>query len=189
MPVQFQVSFFSSKADDEVVAHLTSHQAELLAYVHSLMPGDPSVKDVVQRANIVAWKKRSRFQQGTNFRAWIFAIARLEVRAHHKDCKRKSWLIVDDELAERITDTMMQAADAQPMDDLRLALEACMQKLRPAEKDLINHRYYSDQTLDDYARSQNRTVGSLKVTLFRIRASLKRCIESRVSSPPSSSFG
>jgi RNA polymerase sigma-70 factor (ECF subfamily) len=178
------VGLFSSRFDDQIVALLTSHQAELLAYVHSLMPGDPSVKDVVQRTNVVVWKKRSSFKPDTNFRSWIFAIARLEVRAHQKDRKRKSWLVFDDELAGRLTETMLESAEAQPLDDLRIALEACMRKLQPAEKDLIDHRYYSDRTLEDYARSQNRTVGSLKVSLFRIRATLKRCIEARVTTEP-----
>ncbi|MCH7227377.1 sigma-70 family RNA polymerase sigma factor [Haloferula sp. A504] len=168
------------------MAQLTSHQAELLAYVHSLMPGDPSVKDVVQRTNVVVWKKRSKFKEGTNFRSWIFAIARLEVRAHHKERKRKSWLVVDDELADRITATMIESSDAQPIDELRIALEACMRRLKPTEKELIDHRYYSDQTLEDYARSQDRTVGSLKVSLFRIRATLKRCIESQITTGPTS---
>lgn len=170
------------------MADLAAHQAEVRAYIQSLMPGDPAMEDVLQRTNIVAWKKRSKFKRGTNFRAWMFSVARLEVRAHRKECKRKSWLVVDDELAQRITETMEATAEVQPMEDLRLALEKCLKKLKPVERELVDHRYYSDQTLDEFARARHRTVGALKVSLFRIRAVLKRCIESEIPIKPSSTF-
>lgn len=178
------MGLFFSRYDDELVANLAAHQADVLAYVGSLMPGDSSVADVVQRTNIVVWNKRSSFKRGTNFRAWMFAIARLEVRAYRKECKRKSWLVVDDELVQRITETMVASAEACPMDDLRIALEICMKKLKPAERELVDHRYYSDELLQGYAESQRRSVGAIKVSLFRIRAVLKRCIESELSTEP-----
>lgn len=176
---------FSGKFDDDIVAKIAASQAELSGYVQSLMPGDPSAADVVQRTNIVVWKKRSGFLAGTNFRAWMFAIARLEVRSHHKDCKRKSWLVIDDELTQRISETMADAAEAQPIDELRIALESCLKKLKPDERELIDHRYYSDIPLREYALNQGRSLGAIKVTLFRIRTTLKRCIENTHPHPSS----
>lgn len=56
----------------------------------------------------------------------MFSIARLEVRTYRKECKRKSWLVIDEELAEKITETMIDTGEAQPMDDLRIALGRCI---------------------------------------------------------------
>ena len=53
MHINWEVGLFSQKFDDAIVTNLAAHQAEVLAYVESLMPGAPAVADVVQRANIV----------------------------------------------------------------------------------------------------------------------------------------
>lgn len=176
-----RMAFFSGKSDGEVVTQLTAHQAEILAYVHSLLPGNASVDDVVQRTNLALWKKRSLFKKGTNFRAWAFSIARWEVRAFLKESKRKDWLIIDDELTRQITETMVDIAEESPINELRSDLEYCIQKLKPDERELITHRYHTDAPLKEYAASSGRPVGSIRVTLCRIRATLKRCIESRQS--------
>lgn len=175
------MSFFSSKSDDEVVTQLAAHQAEILAYIHSLLPGNASVNDVLQRTNLVLWKKRSTFKKGSDFRAWAFSIARWEVRAFLKESKRKGWLVIDEELARHITETMVETDEENPIDELRPALEYCMQKLKPNERELITHRYHTDAPLKEYAASSGRSLGSVRVALCRIRATLKRCIEARLS--------
>ena len=153
----------------------------MLAYVHSLLPGNASVNDVLQRTNLVLWKKRDTFKAGTNFRAWAFSIARWEVRAFLKESKRKAWLVIDQDLAQHITDTMVDTAEENPMHELRSALEHCMQKLKPDESELITHRYHTDAPLKEYAEISGRPLGSIRVSLCRIRATLKRCIEAHQS--------
>lgn len=173
------MGIFSGKSDDVIVTQLTAHQAEVLAYICSLLPGDSSVNDVLQRTNLVIWQKRATFEVGTNFRAWAFSIARWEVKAYLKERKRKSWLIFDEDLTEKLTQTMEEISEESPVHELRMSLELCIQNLKPDERELLTHRYHTDEPLKQYAESHGRSVGTLKVTLCRIRASLKRCIERR----------
>lgn len=173
------MGLFSTKSDDEVVTQLTGSQTELLAFIQSLLPGDPSAKDVLQKVNLIIWKKRSTFKKGTNFRAWAFSIARWEVRTFLKECKRNSWLILDDELADKITDSFEARNQNGAVDQLREYLAECMEKLNPTERELIDQRYFSSMSLKDYAKEKGRPVTSLKTTLYRIRASLRRCIEAQ----------
>ena len=144
-----------------------------------MLPGNASVNDVLQRTNLVIWKKRSMYEVGTNFCAWAFSIARWEVRAFLKENARKRWLIIDEDLANRITETMVETVEEDPINELHSALEHCMQKLDPDERELITHRYHTDVPLKEYAASSGRPLGSIRVTLCRIRAALKRCIEAR----------
>lgn len=173
------MGLFTGKSDDLIVTQLADFQAEMLAYLYSLMPGDASVKDVLQRANLVIWKKRATFKADTNFRAWAFSIIRWEVRAYLKETKRKSWLVIDDELTQRVTETMEETGEDDSMHELRAALEVCIQKLKPEEREIIAHRYHTDAPLKDYVKDSGHTLGTLKVMLCRIRATLKRCIESQ----------
>ena len=87
-----------SDPDSDFVALLTEHQTALRLYVASLLPGDPSAADVSQLANSTIWKKRSDFELGTNFKAWIFSIARYEVLNYRKQQARDARLIFSDEV-------------------------------------------------------------------------------------------
>ena len=71
----------NEEQDSEFVALLTDHQSALRLYVASLLPGEPGAADVAQLANTTIWKKREDFEAGTNFKAWIFAIASGEVES------------------------------------------------------------------------------------------------------------
>lgn len=175
------MKLLSSNKDNEFVNFLTNSQTDLLVFIQSLLPGDSSVKDILQRVNMIIWNKRSQFKQGTNFRAWAFSIARWEVRTFLKENKRNSWLILDDELVGKIAESAEDKLEAQGADEMRSHLDQCLEALKPAERELVGQRYFSQTSLKDYAESIGRPVTSLKSTLYRIRASLKRCIEARIA--------
>ncbi|MCB1207496.1 MAG: sigma-70 family RNA polymerase sigma factor [Verrucomicrobiae bacterium] len=162
------------------VAALTDAQLPLRLYVQSLLPGDFAAADVVQQANTTAWGKREDFEPGTNFKAWIFAIARYEVLNYRKRQARDARLVFSDEVEQ------LFAEDLATRDELterrHEALRGCLSKLRPQDRDLLMHRYDADAgTLDEFADRVGRSVGGLKVTLHRLRNTLLACIEKQLS--------
>jgi len=82
---------------------------------------------------------------------------------------------------EKIANSAEQKLETGGADDMRMHLDHCLQALKPAERELVDQRYFSKMSLKDYAASLGRPVTSLKSTLYRIRASLKRCIEARIA--------
>jgi RNA polymerase sigma-70 factor (ECF subfamily) len=167
----------------EFVGEIGRHQAALRAYIISLMPGMDGVSDVLQETNLVLWEKRGKFQPGTNFGAWAFTIARLEVKSHRRRLRKAGLILLDEDLAESLAgllaDRLAERADGG---DARLrALDRCLGRLAGAERELIEHRYYSNSPLDGFAARCGRSVESLRVTLFRIRAALRRCINDEIA--------
>ena len=167
----------SAPADDDFVVLLTSHQGLLHAFLTSLLPGERCIDDVFQQANLVLWKKRAEFQSGSNFRAWALAVARWEARAWLNRQRRGAWLTFSDELAETMLaafadSTEPQSADNGTLDSLRL----CLGKLKDNDRLLVLSHYQHDKSLAECSRIFNRSSDSLKVTLFRIRQALRRCI-------------
>ncbi len=175
------MGLFSKNSSDAIVTQLTEHQPALLAFIITLIPGDPSAPDILQRVNLVIWKKRRDFKEGSNFKSWGFSIAHWEVRAYLKECKRKSWLVVDEELTNKLSVSMTNLVEEKPFAHLSGDLERCIQNLRPQDQDLIQHRYFSDQPLKDFSEQTGRPVNSLKTTLSRIRIALRKCIEAKVT--------
>ncbi len=163
----------------EFVQLLTEHQTALRLYVHSLLPGDANAADVAQQANTAIWKKRDNFELGTNFKAWIYSIARYEVLNYRKQQARDSRLVFGDELIEIFSEELPKLSD--DMDERQSALRGCLEKLKTAERELITHRYFTDMPLDDYAAQTGRSPGGLKVSLHRIRTKLQSCIEHKLA--------
>ncbi|MEM7700021.1 MAG: sigma-70 family RNA polymerase sigma factor [Verrucomicrobiota bacterium] len=164
--------------ESEFVRLLTEHQAALRHYVISLLPGESSAADVAQQANTTIWKKREDFELGTNFKAWIFSIARFEVLNFRKKQARDSRLVFGDELCDLIEAEIPNHEVA--WDSRQDALRGCLSQLKDRDRELIRHRYYEPTQLADYAAEVGRSVGSLKVTLHRIRNRLQTCIEARM---------
>ncbi|MEM1440747.1 MAG: sigma-70 family RNA polymerase sigma factor [Verrucomicrobiota bacterium] len=165
--------------EDEFVALLTSHQSAVRFYVASLLPGDARAADVAQQANITIWNKRADFEPGTNFKAWAFSIARYEVLNFRKKEARDARLQFSDELEEIMAEELVsQSGDLEAR---QAALRHCLGKLRSADRKLIQHRYFEDTSLKDYASSVGRSVGGLKVTLHRLRSGLAQCVLGRLA--------
>jgi RNA polymerase sigma-70 factor (ECF subfamily) len=163
----------------EFVGQITRHQAMLRAYIISLMPGMDGVDDVLQETNLVLFEKFGTFQPGTNFRAWACAIARLEVKAHRRKLLRQGCLMLDEDLAEQLAEHT--AALPNDLDERLRALNRCLGRLDENERELIEHRYFSKLTLEGFSARCGRPVESLRVSLFRIRAALRKCIKGELT--------
>ena len=164
-----------SESEARIVALLADLQLPLLCYVRSLIPESSTARDVAQNASATIWQKRSEFQLGTNFKAWAFSIARFEVLNFRKQQARDARLVFDGELVETIAGEL--AADPLSVSSRHEALQSCLQKLRPRDRDLLLHRYSNGGTLNSYAQVVGRSVGGLKVTLHRLRNALLACIQ------------
>lgn len=168
------------ESEEAFITELTAHQPAIQAFIVSLMPGDPDTDEVMQRTNLVLWRKRDSFTPGTNFRAWAFECAKWTIRAYLKEKRRSNWLIIDDDLTRHLTETMMHLIPSSP-NATQTALRLCLQRLRSSDRELLLSHYQDGESLSDFARRAGTTPGTLKVTLFRLRAALRRCISDRLA--------
>jgi len=163
-----------NEQESRIVELLTTIQLPLRIYIQSLLPGDSAAADVAQQANALIWQKRNDFEIGTNFKAWAFSIARYEVLNYRKRQARDSMLIFSDELEETFAEELSARTDT--IEHQHEILQRCLGKLKPKDRDLLLHRYAKTGTLKDYAQQSGHSVGGLKVTLFRLRSALLRCM-------------
>lgn len=161
------------------VAQITRHQSMMRSYIIALMPGVEGVDDVLQQTNLVLWKKREQFETGSNFRAWACAIARYEVKSHRRSMLRSLKPMLSEELSEMLASHCEEPPER--VEERLCALNRCLGHLKEGERELIEHRYFSGGTLDDLATRYGRPPESLKVTLFRIRAGLRKCINGELA--------
>lgn len=172
----------SSEASDlerderEFVNLLVSHQSLLRAFVISLLPGAPEVDDVIQNTNEVLWTKRKTFILGTNFKAWALTTARFQVMAQQQKMKAEKRAPLDDDVLALVAEAAeeMHAGDTnRQLEDL----QECLGLLPMRDQELVLHRYWKRSGLAEYAHASGRSVGALKVALYRIRDSLRDCLD------------
>ena len=168
-----------SVKEQEFIRLLTEHQNAIRAYISSMMPGSPSVQDILQETSLLLWEKRDNFVLGTNFIAWAFAVARYRVLDHRRKMRRDQRLVFSDELLDTLAlppeETLSDQLNAR-----RKALTECLSRLSSKNREIIKCRYDADTSIEDYAAETGRSAGALRVALFRIRQSLKSCIQQKV---------
>jgi RNA polymerase sigma-70 factor (ECF subfamily) len=158
----------------EYVSLIAQHQWALRGFILSLMPGSPDIDDVLQETNIVLWEKRKRFQDGSNFLAWATTIARFQVMRYRNIAKRYRALPFSDEFLHDLADKVVPD---NPKTKLLAALDRCLEKLSEKQRRLVTARYTPGNSLEDHAATLGTSAEVLRVTLYRIRHVLKRCIE------------
>jgi len=161
--------------EETFVRLMVSHQAALHAFVLALLPGDPEADDVVQEVNTAMWQKRGEFTVGTNFKAWMFTVARFKVMALWRDQKRRKVWSVPEETLHLL---MEEAAETchEEEDSRNVALRQCIGQLSSQDRGLILRRYFHGSSLQEVAREVGRKAENLKGSLHRIRISLRTCV-------------
>ena len=173
-----QINSENESMTDEFIALLTKNQDILLSFIRSSVGDLATAKDILQEVNIILWKKSSRFEIGSNFKAWALKIARFQILGNYRD-KQRSRLVFDDDLITQF------AAEAEQVDDdwenqQRLqALAICLKKLPTKQRELLEHRYNSEHTINDLAETLKSSASRLKMILLRARKSLRDCILSQ----------
>ena len=164
----------------EFVSLLTNHQEVIRAYIISQLPGCSEVHDILQEVNFLLWEKRLNFKLGTNFGAWACTVAYYKILDYRKKQKKDGILVFDSDLANLLS-TESENKVPEALAAKRDALNFCLKTLSDKDRALLGARYdsaYSD--MNQVSQKTGRSLASLRVSLSRLRAGLKDCINQRL---------
>lgn len=171
------MDYRDAEHDHQMVQLITSFQPDLFAYIRSLTLSPDLAEEVLQEANIVLWEKRAQFVLGTHFRSWAFQIARYKVLSLTARLNHVARL--SDEMIVQLGRVIEQRSDSER--DARIAaLRACLAKLPPGDRELIERRY-AGVSGRDAAAELKRPARAIYKAATRIRRSLMRCIQRRLA--------
>lgn len=168
----------NSTDHDWFMEQVRREQNGLRVFVRSLGMRAEAVDDVAQECFIVAFQKLQTFERGTNFGAWVRAIARILVRNELRREGRRQRL-----LAEYVAEILVN--DEVPMPEespARIeALRRCLSELPEKWRRLVQQRYFENLSPSVIGSQESRTANEVSQTLFRLRAALYKCITRRLS--------
>lgn len=154
-------------------------QARLRAFIAGYVPRAEWVDEIAQQAFVSAYRSLADFTPGTDFPAWLRRIAYNHLRAELEKASRRRRLEADcaAELARRLERDV-----ERPSDDVD-ALRDCVAALAPTSRELVDRYYAQGSPLAEIGKSLGRSADSLKVSLFKIRAVLRDCVERKRGAP------
>lgn len=148
-------------------------QGDLLAYILAMGVGEADADDVLHESASIMLAKIGGFREGTNFRAWAFAIVKREVMNALRSSSRRPLSLTP----PAVEDIERLAMSESEVPTLRFkALNVCVGKLQERSRDLVRMRYKEGMSVASMAEALRRPVEAISTTLSRIRKLLQECI-------------
>jgi RNA polymerase sigma-70 factor (ECF subfamily) len=163
---------------DDYRTIVAAYHQRLRAALAGLCPPSVEANEIAHLAFLEAYRNLARFKPGTNFFAWLCAIARYRLLAECKRVERQSrnqQNYLDQLLTERL---IALAEERTELTDARLhLLEECVGELRPDARAVLDQRYQQRSPVESIARVLGRTATAVRVQLFALRKRLRDCVD------------
>lgn len=164
----------------ELVLQLTDAQPRLFGFLLKRLGQVDQAHEVLQEVNLVICRKATEYQDGSDFMAWAYAIARFQVMAFRKSQTRDR-LVFPEELVSSL-DVLDEELHPESKSSTRgTALQSCLEKLPGEQRQLVLERYSESVPVQSIAEKRGKTANAVSMTLHRIREQLLRCMKVRLS--------
>ena len=156
----------------------------LRGWLATQAPPGVDVDDIAQRSFIAAYNRLSDYEPGTNFSAWLFTIAKFQLRTETTRLRR-----VADYHTRYAPDLLLRELERREDDDTpeeiakRLDhLKTCLSKIDGNLRQFLTWRYEEEISLDEMANRSRRSVAAVKKVLWKLRRNLHNCILTQMDS-------
>lgn len=161
-----------AEPENAFVTALVGHQRRIYAFIGTLLPHTADIEDVYQQTCLALWKKRDLYSPDRDFFPWACGFAKVEVFEYLRRDRRRV------HLSEEMLDTLAVEAAADPRgDDLRAALDRCLEKLAGPQRDLLRLCYEGGRQIKEIAAEMAISAAALTMRLQRIRLAVVKCVE------------
>jgi RNA polymerase sigma-70 factor (ECF subfamily) len=150
------------------------NQRRVFGYILTLVPSLDDAREIFQNVCVVIFSKSGQFAAGTDFAKWACQIAHFEVFNYRRRRQKEgAWLSSD--VLEALAAKRLEAAGE--LEARQAALQSCLGKMRPKDRELIETRYRRNLTSRNLAAELGRPADTVYKALRRIRRALYQCIE------------
>ena len=154
----------------------------LWAWLATHAPPGIDVDEVAQKSFVAAFARLSDYELGTNFAAWLFTIARFQLKTEMSRLRRVADYHV--RYAPDLLQRELERRNLEPPEIQAIRLEhlqACLGGLGEHLHRFIKWRYVEEIPLEEMAARSGRSVAAVKKQLWKLRRKLHECVEVRMT--------
>lgn len=152
------------------------NERRLYAYVLTLLPHRADADDVLQETSLTMWDKFDPGAPPTEFLAWARKVAYHKVLDFNKKSTRAQARL-STIFVKRLAETAAAQAEELQLEERRAALTHCIEKLPPADRDLLTHRFADGATTQSTSEQLGRSVDAVYKALAKVRENLFQCVQ------------
>ena len=150
------------------------YNARVFCFVRRLVDDPSTAEDIVTGTFFEVWRQAHRFEGRSQVSTWLFAIARLKALS---ELRRRRTETFENGIAESIVDEADDPEVALTKKDDARCLRACIERLSPEHREVINLVYRHEKSVNEVAKIVGVPCNTIKTRLFyarrRIAAFLK----------------
>ncbi len=158
---------------ERLVTVISLNQDALFRYIFSLLPHNEDARDVLQETLMAITAQFDEYDPSRPFLPWACRFAYFKVM-QHRDKSPRHVRFFAAEVMELLTHD--RDAQAHLLESRLAALDECMDKLPPADRELLAGRYFVKRPLNDLAVQVKQSRRTLLRNLQRLRRWLNECV-------------
>jgi RNA polymerase sigma-70 factor, ECF subfamily len=174
----------AASRDERFLALYNVAYPRLYAFILSLLPDRTDAHDALQETSLVLLRRFDDFRRDPDgaeaeieaFIRWGCGIALNQVRRLRR--QQASSVQFSDHVMQRIAVARTQYSEL--LESRRRFLPQCLEKLTASDRDLVARCFDKMTSIKSVAEQINRPANTVYKAVSRIRATLKRCIDSAV---------
>lgn len=172
-------SELTDETTDKFIRMLTDHQLDLQAAIFSSLGDYTDTLDVLQRTNVVLWRKASEFRPDAPFLPWALKIAKFELLAFLRARRQDRHVLLSPEVVELMYDMAIDRSSG--CSQRGEALRDCVKQLPERSLEFLRIRYAQNQSIEQISAKTGRSIESVKSLYHRIRMKLAHCIDRKLA--------
>lgn len=145
------------------------HNVRVYRFVLRMLRDVTATKDLVSQVFLDVWRTASQFEGRSQVSTWLLSIARFKALTALRHRKYED--IDQDEVMEVAdsADTPEASLDRSRTSEI---LRACVAKLSPAHREIVNLVYYHEKSVDEVAGIVGIPASTVKTRMFYARKQL-----------------
>ncbi len=162
----------------EFLSLFLKHQADVRAFIGSLVRDRHARDDVFQEVALTLWEKFRDYDRARPFGAWARGVAAKKVLQRWEKAGRSAQPFAPATIQAILDAYERTEARADVMGE---APERCLDDLPEKSRRLLALRYDEGLTLGEVARRVGSTLDAVHKALARLRTRLQECVEQRLA--------
>ncbi|MBR0812457.1 MULTISPECIES: sigma-70 family RNA polymerase sigma factor [Bradyrhizobium] len=150
------------------------HHVRVYRFILRIVRDATAAEDLVSQVFLDVWRTAGQFQGRSQVSTWLLSIARFKALTA---MRQRRFEDIDQEDVRQIPDDAETPETSLDRSDTSAILRACVQKLSPAHREIINLVYYHEKSVEEVGQIIGIPQSTVKTRMFYARKQLAELLK------------